>query len=103
VAGFTHDISGMCSLLVRVVGYKVDENLNLSLGGAIREKRRILDGKDERGLMSDSELQGGSPCQCHLRTASVGPCGTSFDYVLTHAGFMGSRKPSSFCNCLVEP
>jgi hypothetical protein len=32
VAGPTHEISGLCSLLVRVVGYKVDENLNLRLG-----------------------------------------------------------------------
>jgi hypothetical protein len=90
VAGSTREISGMCSLLVRVIGYKVDENLNLRPGGAIRGKGRILDGKDESGLMSDSELQGGSPCLCRLRTTSVGPCGTSFDYVLTHAGFMGS-------------
>jgi hypothetical protein len=28
----TRDISGLCSLLVRVVGYKVNENLNLRLG-----------------------------------------------------------------------
>jgi hypothetical protein len=32
VAGFTHENSRLCSLLVRVVGYKVDENLNLRLG-----------------------------------------------------------------------
>jgi hypothetical protein len=32
VAGPTHEISGLCSLLVRVVGYKVDENLNMRLG-----------------------------------------------------------------------
>jgi hypothetical protein len=32
VAGPTHEISGLCSLLVRVVGYKVDGNLNLRLG-----------------------------------------------------------------------
>jgi hypothetical protein len=32
VAGSTHEISGLCSLLVRMVGYKVDENLNLRLG-----------------------------------------------------------------------
>jgi hypothetical protein len=50
---------------------------------------RILDGKGESGLMSYSELQGGSPHLCRLSTASVGPCGTSFDYVLTHARFMG--------------
>jgi hypothetical protein len=30
-------------------------------GGAIRGKWGILDGKYESGLMSDSELQGGSP------------------------------------------
>jgi hypothetical protein len=50
---------------------------------------RILDGKGESGLMSYSELQGGSPHLCQLSTALVGPCGTSFDYVLTHARFMG--------------
>jgi hypothetical protein len=32
VVGPTHEISGLCSLLVRVVDYKVDENLNLRLG-----------------------------------------------------------------------
>jgi hypothetical protein len=103
VAGSTREISGLCSLLIRVVGYKVDENLNMRPGGVIRGKWRILDGKDESALMLDSELQGGSPHLCRLRTVSVGPCGTRFDYVLTYAGFMGSRKPSSFCNCLVEP
>jgi hypothetical protein len=64
VAGSTREILGLCSLLVRVVGYKVDENLNLRPGRAIREKWRILDGYSESGLMSDSELQGGSPRQC---------------------------------------
>jgi hypothetical protein len=32
VAGSTHEISRLCSLLVRLVDYKVDENLNLRLG-----------------------------------------------------------------------
>jgi hypothetical protein len=32
VASFTHEILGLCSLLVRVVGYKVDKHLNLRLG-----------------------------------------------------------------------
>jgi hypothetical protein len=32
VAGSTHEISELCSLLVRVVGYKVDENNNMRLG-----------------------------------------------------------------------
>jgi hypothetical protein len=43
-------------------------------GGATRGKWGILDGKDESGLMLDSELQGGSPHLCRLRTASVVPC-----------------------------
>jgi hypothetical protein len=89
VAGSTCEISRLCSLLVRVIGYKVVENLNLRPAGAIRRNVRILDEKDESGLMSDSELQGGSPCLCRLKTTLVGPCGTSFDYVLTHVGFMG--------------
>jgi hypothetical protein len=32
VVGSTREISGLCSLLVRVVGYKVDKHLNLRLG-----------------------------------------------------------------------
>jgi hypothetical protein len=36
--------------------------------GATRDKWRILDGNVESGLMSDSELQGGSPRLCRLRT-----------------------------------
>jgi hypothetical protein len=32
VVASTHEILGLCSLLVRVVGYKVNENLNLRLG-----------------------------------------------------------------------
>jgi hypothetical protein len=31
VASSTREISGLCSLLVRVVGYKVDKHLNLRL------------------------------------------------------------------------
>jgi hypothetical protein len=31
VTGSTHKISELCSLLDRVVGYKVDKNLNLRL------------------------------------------------------------------------
>jgi hypothetical protein len=44
------------------------------LGGATRGKWRILDEKVESGLMSYSELQGGSACLCRLRTASVVLC-----------------------------
>jgi hypothetical protein len=43
-------------------------------GRETRGKWRILDGKDESGLMSDSELQGGIPRLCRLRTASVVLC-----------------------------
>jgi hypothetical protein len=43
-------------------------------GGATMGKMGILDGKDESGLMSNSELQGGSPRLCRLRTTSVVPC-----------------------------
>jgi hypothetical protein len=37
-------------------------------GGATRGKWGIRDGKVESGLMLDSELQGGSPRLCRLRT-----------------------------------
>jgi hypothetical protein len=49
---------------VLLIGYKLDENLNLRSGGANREKWRIMDGNGESGLMSDSELQGHSPRLC---------------------------------------
>jgi hypothetical protein len=42
-------------------------------GGAIRRKWGILDGKVESGLMSDLELQGGSPHLCRLRTDRLAP------------------------------
>jgi hypothetical protein len=42
--------------------------------GATRGKWGILDGKVESGVLSDLELQGGSPCLCRLRTALVVPC-----------------------------
>jgi hypothetical protein len=51
----------------------------------------------ESGLMLDSELRGGSPRPCWLRTDHLAPV-NKFDYVLMHAGFMDSRKPSSFYN-----
>jgi hypothetical protein len=42
-------------------------------GGATRGKWEILDGKVESGLMSDSELQGGIPHLCRLRTDRLAP------------------------------
>jgi hypothetical protein len=55
--------------------------------GPIRGMWRILDGKVESGLMSNSELHGGSSCSCRLRTDRLALM-NKFDYVLTHAGFM---------------
>jgi hypothetical protein len=69
VAGSTREILGLCSFWLEWL-VKVDENLNSRPGGATRGKWRILDGKDESDLMSDSELRGGSPHLCRLRTVS---------------------------------
>jgi hypothetical protein len=46
--------------------------------------------------MSDSELQGGSPRLCRLRTASIESRWASIYYVLTHTRHVESRKLSSF-------
>jgi hypothetical protein len=51
--------------------------------------------KGDSGLMSDSELRGGSLHPCRLRTDHLVPV-SKFDYVLTHTGFMGSHKLTSF-------
>jgi hypothetical protein len=51
--------------------------------------------KGESGLMSDSELRGGSPCPCRLRTDRLASV-SKFDYVLMHTRFMSSHKLSSF-------
>jgi hypothetical protein len=64
----SHDGGSMWLKLV--IGYW----LYVRLGRATRGKSEILDGKDKSGLMSDSELQGGSPRQCQLRITSVVPC-----------------------------
>jgi hypothetical protein len=69
--------------------------------GPIRGLWRILDGKGESGMMSDSKLRGGCPHPCWLRTDHLAP-ENKFDYLLMHAGYMGSHKPSSLCNCLVK-
>jgi hypothetical protein len=58
--------------------------------------QRILGGKDESRLFSCSELRGGSPCLCRLRTVSVRTCVVSIDYVLAHMRFMSPHKLSSF-------
>jgi hypothetical protein len=52
-------------------------------------------GSSESGLMSDSELRGGSPYPSQLRIDHLAPV-SKFDYVLAHTGFMGSHKLSSF-------
>jgi hypothetical protein len=63
--------------------------------GPISKLWRILDVKGDSGLMSDSELRGGSLHPCRLRTDHLVPV-SKFDYVLTHTGFMGSHKLTSF-------
>jgi hypothetical protein len=52
-------------------------------------------GRSKRGLFSCSEIRGGSPRLCHLRTDRLAPV-SKCDYVLVHMRFMGSRKLSSF-------
>jgi hypothetical protein len=42
-------------------------------GEATRRKWGILDEKVESGLMLDSEIQGGSPRLCRLRTNRLAP------------------------------
>jgi hypothetical protein len=37
VASSTRDILGLCSLLVRVVGYNIDDNFNLRLGEGTKD------------------------------------------------------------------
>jgi hypothetical protein len=51
--------------------------------------------------MSDLEFRGGSPRSCRLMTDHLTPV-NKFDYLM-HAGFIGSHKPSIFCNYVVEP
>jgi hypothetical protein len=64
--------------------------------GQLGESGEYRMGRSESGLFLYLELQGGSPYLCQLRTASVGPPATSIDYVLTHMGYMGPCKLSSF-------
>jgi hypothetical protein len=52
-------------------------------------------GRSGRDLFSYSELRGGSPRLCQLRTDCLAPM-SNFDYVLAHMRNMGSRKLSSF-------
>jgi hypothetical protein len=52
-------------------------------------------GRSERGLLSCSELRGGSICLCRLGTACLAPV-SKFNYVLAQIGFIGSRKLSCF-------
>jgi hypothetical protein len=74
----------------------------MRLDRATRGLWRIPDGKGESGMFSCLELRGGSPRPCQLRTDPL-TLVSKLDDLLAHAGFMGSRKPSSFYNFLVEP
>jgi hypothetical protein len=69
--------------------------LIVRLGGATRGKWGILDGNDESGLMSDLELQGGSPPISIKDRVGCALLQQTLSCVLTHTGFMGSRKLSS--------
>jgi hypothetical protein len=51
--------------------------------------------KDESGLMSDSELQGGSPPVSIKDRAGCALLQQALSCVLTHMGFMRSHKLSS--------
>jgi hypothetical protein len=63
--------------------------------GATKQKWRTLDGKVESGLMSDSELQGGSPRLCRLRTDRLASV-NKIEFVLTHTGYMEPCKLSTY-------
>jgi hypothetical protein len=64
--------------------------------GQLGESGECQMGRSESGMHDIWSSEGGSPHLCRLRTASVDPPATSIDYVLTHTGYMGPRKPSSF-------
>jgi hypothetical protein len=64
--------------------------------GQLEESGEYRTGRSESGPHDIQSSKGGSPCRCQLRTASVGPRATIIDYVLTHMGYMGPLKPSSF-------
>jgi hypothetical protein len=54
------------------------------------------------GLIWNSKLQGGSPCLCQLRPASVGPEWTSIWNVLMHLGYMESLNWVASCAAEME-
>jgi hypothetical protein len=56
VIAYSPPLGDIKGLSIRVVGSKVDQNLNPRPGGITRGKWRILDGKGESDLISDSEL-----------------------------------------------
>jgi hypothetical protein len=59
--------------------------------GSIREMCRILNGKVESGLMIDSELRGGSPCPCRLRTDRLAPV-SKFELCTDACGLYGTPQ-----------
>jgi hypothetical protein len=64
--------------------------------GQLGESGEYRMGRSESGPHDIRSIEGGSPHLCRLRIASVGPPATSINYVLTHMGYMGPRKPCSF-------
>jgi hypothetical protein len=68
--------------------------------GQLGESGEYWMGRKGSGLTWYSELQGGSPCLCRLRHASVGSEWTSIWNVLTHTGHMES--PNWVASCATE-
>jgi hypothetical protein len=74
------------------------------LGRASRELVEHSKGKDVHSVVTIPRFLCGSPRPCRLRTMLFWPQWKALSSVLTTCRvFMGPDKPSSFCNCLVEP
>jgi hypothetical protein len=68
--------------------------------GQLGESGEYWMGRRMSGLIWNSKLEGGSPCLCRLRPASVEACWTSIWNVLAHTGHMES--PNWVASCVAE-
>jgi hypothetical protein len=64
--------------------------------GQLGESGEYRMGRSESGPHDIRSSEGGSLHLCRLKSVSVGPPATSIDPLLTHMGYMGPCKPSSF-------
>jgi hypothetical protein len=64
-------------------------------GGKLRESEEYQMGRSGRGMLSIQSSEDGSPCLCRLRTDRLALV-SKFDYVLSHTGYMESRKLNNF-------